>query len=539
MSDEKEVPTVSNRRRVLQAAGLVSAAVLVSRMLGLVREIVVRTRLGIGTLPAEAYEIAARVPEAIFLIIAGGAIGSAFIPTFAVYFEEDDEAGGWRLFSAVINLVTVTVTVVAAVSMLFAPQLVLLLADQKVAANPSLLPLTVALMRVMLLSTIIFGASGVIMGALNARQHFLLPAIAPSIYTLGIIGGGLLWPAGGRYGPEMGLAVGAVAGAAGHLLVQLPGLRWKGGRYTAVLTLRDRGVRQVLKLMSPRVLGLSFSELNKIITTILTDTMITGSLPALNTAFRLIIMPQGIIGQALGIAAFPTLASLAARRAYDEMRRILSDSLRILLFLGLPAAVMFVFLGDPIVTILFERGQITGEDTRLVVWALGFYALGLVPLIALEVIARTFYALNDTLTPVLAGGVQIGIMYAFSIWFSRFLFPAQGWLPLGGLALGFSLSNLLEVLVLLELLRRRMGGIDGGALLRGGWRMGAAALLMAGAMWGVAVRGANWSVWLQLIAGAAAGGLVYLGSCYALQLRELRTFIGAAMAALSRRRGRG
>ncbi|MAT97712.1 MAG: murein biosynthesis integral membrane protein MurJ [Anaerolineaceae bacterium] len=529
MSNEnknKEQPVVetavpSSHSLVMRAAGLVGVAVLLSRIVGLVREIVIRATLGTTTLPAEAYEIAARFPETIFLIIAGGAIGSAFIPTFATYFEQDDSEGGWRLFSNVINLVTVVVTAVSLLSILFAPNLVIWLADEKVAANPELLPLTVRLMRIMLLSPIIFGASGVIMGALNARQHFLLPSLAPTIYNVGIIAGGLLLAGNGPETVATGLAIGTVVGALGHFLVQLPGLRQKEARYTAVLSLRDPGVKQVMRLMSPRVLGLSFSEVNKFLIILLTDPMATGSLPALNSAFRLIIMPQGIIGQALGIAAFPTLASLAARGERDEMRQIFADSLRILLFLGMPFSVLFAVLAHPIVSFLFEWGLTGDEGITFVSFALLFYALGLVPLLALEVVARTFYALSDTLTPVLAGGVQIVIMWLLSLWFSQTVFPQQGWLPLGGLALGFSISNVIEVLLLLWLLRRKLGGIQGYSLLNGLWRMVVATLLMAGGIWWVQ----NWltetAVLLQIIMAGGVGSVIYLFACAGLRLEEL------------------
>ena len=163
--------------------------------------------------------------------------------------------------------------------------------------------------------------------------------------------------------------VGTVVGALGHFVVQLPGLRQKEAKYTAVFSLRDPGVKQVLKLMSPRVLGLSFSEINKFLIILLTDPMVTGSLPALNTAFKLIILPQGIIGQALGIAAFPTLSSLAARGERTEMRQIFADSLRILLFLGLPFSILFAVLGQPIVSFLFEPE----DGDRFEVTALGRY----------------------------------------------------------------------------------------------------------------------------------------------------------------------
>ncbi|WP_420641345.1 murein biosynthesis integral membrane protein MurJ [Candidatus Leptofilum sp.] len=516
-----ETAISNSRALVMRAAGLVSVAVLLSRIVGLVREIVIKANLGVKTFPSEAYEIAARFPETIFLIIAGGAIGSAFIPTFAAYFEQDDSASGWRLFSNVINLLTVVVTAVSLLSILFAPQLVIWLADEKVAANPELLPLTVRLMRIMLISPIIFGASGVIMGALNARQHFLLPALAPTIYNVGIITGGLLWPSSQPEDVALGFAVGTVVGAAGHFLVQLPGLKQKEARYTAVLSLRDPGVRQVLKLMSPRVLGLSFSEVNKFLIIVLTNPMAIGSLPALNTAFKLIILPQGMIGQALGIAAFPTLSSLAARGEKGEMRQIFADSLRIVLFLGFPFSVVFAILGEPVVALAFERGIFSSEDTQFVSWALLFYAVGLLPLLILEVVARTFYALSDTLTPILAGGIQIVIMWLLSLWFSQTIFPQMGWLPLGGLALGFSLSNVIEVLLLLWLLRRKLGGIQGYSLLNGLWRMGVATLLMAGGMWLVQGWLDDTAVLLRLILVSSVGGLIYVLVCAGLRLEEL------------------
>ncbi|MFQ5401702.1 MAG: murein biosynthesis integral membrane protein MurJ [Anaerolineae bacterium] len=506
----------ADRARVLQAASLVGAAVFVSRILGLVRDMITKNYLGVTTLEATAYDAANRFPEAIFLIIAGGAIGSAFIPTFSAYLAREDEAGGWRLFSAVINLTTLVVTVVAGLAILLAPQFVDFFMADLIIEQPAIRDLTIQLMRIMLLSTVIFGASGVIMGALNARQHFLLPALAPIIYNLGIIAGVVLLT------PKvMGLAIGTVFGAVGHLMIQLPGLRQQGARYTAVLTLRDPGVRQVLRLMAPRVLGLSFSEINKFLILFLTGSMMLGSLPALNTALRIIIMPQGILGQAMGIAAFPTMAALAARSAHAEMRHIVTSSLRLLLFLGMPVTVLLMLLREPIIAILYQRGLFGSESTELVAWALLFLAMGLVALAALEVIARAFYALNDTLTPVLAGGIQVTVMGLLSYWLSRDLFPSLGWLPLGGLALGFTLSNFLEAGLLLLLLRRKMGRLEGWALLDGLWRIMLASALMGTAVWGGLAMTPATAVWLQAVLGGVVGGLVYLLACTGLRVSEM------------------
>lgn len=527
---ESEVQRVDNgRSQVLRAAGLVSVAVLLSRIVGLVRDMVTLNYLGTETLEANAYAVASRFPEAIFMIVAGGAIGSAFIPTFSAYFVRDDEAGAWRLFSSVINLMTVVVAVIAILAGVFAAPLIQFFYADQIALAPELLPLTVTLMRVMLLSTVIFAASGVIMGALNARQHFLLPALAPTIYNLGIIAGAILWvqpDAGPTQGKAMGLAVGTGIGALGHFLIQLPGLVQKKAQYKPIFTVRDPGVIQVLRLMAPRVLGLSFSEINKFIILFLTGTavMALGSLPAINVAFRIINLPLGILGIALGIAAFPTLSTLAARHALDDMRVIITDSLRLLLFLGLPITVLLLLLSQPIITILFERGLFNAESTEFASMALFYLSLGLIALLMLEVIARAFYSLSDTLTPVLAGGVQIAIMAVLSLWLSQRVFPQRGLLPLGGLALGFSLSNYVEVALLLWLLRRKMGRLEGRALLDGGWRMLAAAGVMTAVTFFTLIR-IPAAPWWQLLVGSVVGGLAYVLACAFLRVQELDQFV--------------
>ncbi len=533
---KRQTDQANDRAQVLRAAGIVSAALLLSRVVGLLREMFIRSSLGVVTIEATAFDIAKAFPEAIFMIIAGGAIGSAFIPTFAAYFTRDDEVGAWRLFSAVINLITITVTLVALVAMIFAEQIVLFFYADNIALQPELLDITVLLMRIMLISPIIFGASGVIMGALNARQHFLLPALAPTIYNLGIIAGGLVGLQVGKtaFATAVGLAVGTVIGAMGHLLIQLPALRWKHARYTAVFTLRDPGVIQVIKLMIPRVLGLSFNEINTFIRLYLTGSMLLGSLPALNAAFRLIILPQGIIGQALGIAAFPTLSTLAAKEDYAGMRTIVTDSLRLLLFLGLPVTVLLIMLREPIIRVLFERGLFGAESTQLVANALYYFSFALVGILFLEVLARTFYALSDTITPVLAGMMQVTLMTVLSLWLLNSVFTPRGWIELGALALGYSISNYLEVAVLLILLRKKLGRLNGREFVDAGWRMGLATTLMIVVMGFLLGWLGSDALWAQLIVGTVVGLLAYVAVCWLLRVKEVMLFWGYGRRLLRR-----
>jgi putative peptidoglycan lipid II flippase len=528
-SDPTATGAATTRSRVFRAAGIVVIAFIVSRILGVARDFVISYYFGADSLEVNAYVIAARLPDTIFHIVAGGALGSAFIPTFSAYFAREDTAGGWRLFSAVINLVALVTAAIAVVAAFFAPALIRLFFPDLIAQQPELLPLTAAIMRVMLLSPLIFSASGVVMGALNARHHFVLPAVAPIVYNLGIIAGAVLWQ------PDaMGLAYGAVLGALGHLAVQLPGLRQQQAHYSLLFSLRDPGVRRVLQLMGPRVLGLSFSYINPVITQLLAQGMILGSLRALDLGWRVMLMPQGVLGQALAIAAFPTFSTLAATSALAEMRRILADSLRLIAFLGLPATAAMMVLNRPVVALLFQYGQFDERDTTLVAWALLFYAFGLVPLAVLEIISRAFYALGDTRTPVLAGALQLLGMALLGYWLSERIFPTFGWLPLGGLALAASLSNFLEVGILLYWLRPKLGGVDGRHLLDGLWRMTAAVGLMAAAMAAVY----RWfpleqPLW-QLAAGAVVGGLVYFLASLALRISELNQLLALGLRRFKR-----
>jgi putative peptidoglycan lipid II flippase len=521
--------SADNHSHIIRAATIVGTAFVVSRLLGIVRDAVINYYFGIASVEANAYFIASRFPEMIFYIIAGGALGSAFIPTFAAYFVRDDDQGGWRLFSAIVNLMTIVITLVAGLAAVFAPQIINLFYSDLVADNPQLLDMTVRLMRIMLLSPIIFGASGVVMGALNARQHFLLPAIAPIIYNLGIIAGTA------AFAPNvMGLAYGTVAGAIGHLLIQLPGLAAKRARYTFILSLRDPGVRQVLRLMAPRVLGLSFGQLNHLLIQFMAESMVIGSIPALSLAWRIMIMPQGIIGQALAIAAFPTFATLAARAALNEMRRIVASTLRLILFFSMPAAVLLMLLRIPIIDLLFQRGQFDATATEFVAWALLFYALSLIGLAAIEIISRAFYAMEDTVTPVAIGMLQLGAMWLLGYWLANVIFPALGWLDLGALALGYTISTLLELVLLLWLLRRKMSGLDGRRLLDGLWRMGLATLVMAVISWLVFGQLAQAAAFWQLLVTGLAAGIAYLGASTLLRVSELAQIVASLRQRLRR-----
>ena len=336
----------------------------------------------------------------------------------------------------------------------------------------------------MLPSAAIFALSGLVMAILNSHQIFFLPALAPAMYQIGLIFGVLaLAPRLGIYG----LGWGVLLGAALHLVIQLPTLLRLKGRYSPILGLEDANVREVGRLMLPRLLGVAAVQLNFWVNTRLASSMVEGSVTGIVLAFALMLMPQAAIAQSIAIAAMPTFSAQVALGKLAEMRASLSASLRGVLLLAIPASLGLIFLRQPLVVLLYQRGEFDAFSTQLVAWALLWYAAGLIGHSLVEILARAFYALHDTKTPVLVGVAAMGLNMVFSLGFAR-LFAQIGWLPLGGLALANSLATALEAAALLILMRRRLGGLNsrrdrpqrgsraGGKPGDGGWLMAVAGL---------------------------------------------------------------
>lgn len=523
----------SNRKQVFNAAALVGVLFAFNSILGYVRLQLIARYFGVSA-AADAYALTSPIPELLFNIIAGGALGAAFIPVFASYFADEDNpdnAGAWATFSAIINMVVLATVVVSALAALFAPQLLAL----SIARDSETFQLSVPLLRVMLLTPIIFGIGGVFSAALNARQHFLAPALGANLYSVGIIGGLILFP-----GNLMGIGYGVVAGASLYWLVQIPAWRRLEGEYRPKSPINTPAVRRILWLMAPRVLGLSFSQFNPIIVNFIAQSLLEGSMAALAFGFRIMSMPQAIIGRALGVASFPTFAVLAKQSKFEEMRRILSDTLRLIIFIGTPITLGLVVLAEPLIGLALRYGAFDETASILTARALQFYAVGLVALAIIEIASRSFYALEDTTTPVVIGAVQLITMLIFSYWLGRIVFPNRGWIALGGVALGFSLSNWLEVGLLLGLLRPKMGGIDGARIAIGFGKMTIAGIAMTLCMLAVLwlTSGLADSAILLLVRLALAGGagtIIYAGVCYLIAVTEMRNAITWIMRRLGRR----
>lgn len=501
------------------------AAFVLSNLVGLARQILIAQAFGTSR-TLDAFTAAQRFPDILFNLVAGGALASAFIPMFTGFLTRDDRAGAWRLASGVINLMTGALTLVAALSALFAPLVIRVTAS---GLGPAEQALAIELLRILLISPVIFGVSGLLMGILNAHQHFLLPAIAPTFYWLGMIVGLVAWvPNQGIHG----LAWGAVLGAALHFGIQLPGLRGMHPHYRLDWGLNNPAVREVIRLMGPRLIGVAAVQVNFAVNVALAS-YLPGGASSLDYAWRIFTMPQVVIAQGIAIAALPTFSAMVARGEMSEMRASLADTLRFILFLALPATVGLFLLRQPIVALFFQYGNFDARSTELVAWALGFYTLGLVGHSVVEIVSRAFYALHDTRTPVLIGtaamALNLGLSFALTPLFTRL-----GRLPHGALALSNTIATSLEMLGLLWVMRRRLTGLDFPRLWPGLWRA-----LMASAVMGlVLILWLTFSqdvlIWGVAIGGVIGGGLVFWGAAYALGSPEARTVLALVLARFKR-----
>lgn len=524
-------PPATANRQIARAAGVVMTGMALSSLAGLATTVLVSRAFGTSA-SIDAFYAANRLTEVLFNLMAGGALASAFVPTFTGLLARGERAGAWRLASAVAHLVLLGLTAAALAAGLAGEWLVrhVLAPGFSDAAQ---IALTVSLLRIMLLGAVIFGLSGLLMGVLNAHQHFALPALAPACYRLGwIVGLLVLTPRLGIHG----LAWGVVLGAALHLLIQLPGLPGRGGRYHLALGLGDPAVRQVGLLMAPRLLGVAVVQINFLVNTNLASRMPEGSLTALTIAFTLMLMPQVVIAQASAIAALPTFSAQAARGELAALRASLAATLRAVAFLALPAALGLIVLRRPLIAFVLERGAFDAASTELVAWALLWYAAGLLGHALLEIVARAFYALQDTRTPVLVGAGAMTLNVALSLTLPL-LFARLGWAPHGGLALANSLATALEVLILQRLLRRRL---QAGALL--GPRRPLAATLAAAACMSAALLGwmalaGGGPAWCVAGGGVAVGLAVYWLSALALGAPEARALPEALLRRGARRGG--
>jgi putative peptidoglycan lipid II flippase len=446
----------STTKTVTKAAGIMMAAIFMSRILGLIREMVIANQFGGGG-QVSAYRMAFVLPDTLYFLLSSGALSSAFIPVFTEYWTKGKKEDAWQIFSVIGTFIFLVLGSAILLCEIFARPLVSIVAMGFAKEHPELLELTIKMTRIILPSQIFFFMGGLIIGTLQARQHFVAPGLGPIIYNIAIICGGLfLATAAGITGLTWGALIGAFIG---NFLLQLFVAHKLGIDFKPSLNLRHPGVVKVGKLALPVILGLSLPYVDVMVNYWFGAFLRPGDVAALGFANRLMQVPLGVFGQAAAVALLPTLAALAAKNCTDEMRRNVSFGLRGIFLLTIPSSVLMAVLATPIVTLLFQHGKFTPEEGAAASSALLFYSIGISGWAAQAVVARGFYAIQDTVAPVVTGTI------------STILFVPLNWLlvkPLGhnGLALATSIAAILNMILLTAWLRHRLGGVYGGLIVK-------------------------------------------------------------------------
>src|SRR5262250_2285563 len=462
-----------------RATGVVGIAILSSRVLGLVRETVFAGLFGAGR-NLDAFLMAFRLPNLLRDLFAEGALSTAFITTFSKKIAVEGDKSAWRLANKVATLTAVFMSVVTLLGIIFAPQLVNLLTWWS--WSPDKTALTVLLTRIMWPFMLLISLAALVMGMLNAKHVFGPPAMASSYFNLGSIIAGVAigyW-IDPHFGARslVGLAIGTLIGGAWQLIGQFPSL-WKVGyRYHADFRWRDEGVRTVLTLMGPAVIAASAVQVNVLVNSGFAASLGSGPVSWLNIAFRLMQLPLGIFGVAIGTVTLPLVSKHAAVGNIDEFRATLARGMRLAFLLTVPSAIGLAMLASPIISVIYQHGRFTAEMTRQTAGALQFYAVGLVAYSALKVLVPAFYAVNKRYTPMLVSFLAIGANL-----FLNWLFTFRlGW-GHRGLAFSTSIVATINFLLLYALMWQETRGLESRRLFSGLGKMCVAGALLALVCW--------------------------------------------------------
>lgn len=516
---------VDRPRRLAWSTAIFAAATGLSRVLGLVREMVARAYFGVEGAGINAFTVAFQIPNLVRTLVADQAFTAAFVPVFSELLAKGERLRAWRVASTLLWLLLLGLTGLTALFILLAPWVMRLFGYEG--------ELVVGLARLLFPIVALLGVFGLFVGILNSYDHFTVPALTPVFWNLAIIVGLVVGvPAADGEDAELYVYAGSIlAGTVLQTLLPLPWLRGRDGRLRVLVDWRDPVVRRVFALMGPVTLGLGLINFNQVIGTLFAARLIDPNLApaAIDAAFRLYMLPQGMFSVALATVLFPALSRLAAIGDSDGFRGTLNLGLRQIAFLLVPASIVSAVLAEPIVRVLYERGEFGPAETIVVAQALAAFALGLTFNGAMLMLNRAFFSLQAPWVPtvvalgnLLLNAGLFGLFYRVGVW---------------GVPLAISLANVAGTLALLALLRQRLGRLDVRESARSAGRIALAGTLLAGVAYGVwygldtALGRSLGAQIVSLAAALAAGGAAYLGACRALGVAELQ-------ALLSLRRGR-
>lgn len=468
---------MSENMRVTKAAGVVGAATLLSRIFGFIRDVVVAWFFGAG-MASDAFFVAFRIPNLLRRLLAEGSLSIAFIPVFTDHLARDGKEKAFVLARAALRLISVLLAVVVVLGILLSP-LIVRMVGIGFANSPEKLALTVTLTRIMFPYIFFIGLVALCMGILNVLGHFAAPALAPVFLNIAMIGSVFLISPHLEE-PVIGLAVGVLIGGALQLILQIPFLIRKGLRFWEKTGIYHPGIKQVGVLMLPTVFGAAVYQINILVGTLLATLLPEGSVSYLYYADRLVEFPLGIFAIATATAVLPSLSRQAAARDFEALRSTFAYSLNLVSYITIPAMVGLIVLREPIVSLLFQRGEFDATTVRMTAVALLYYTVGLWGFSAVRIVVSTYYALQDTRTPVRMAAISLVVNGVLSVILMQ-------WLRHGGLALATSLATMVNLALLLKALRSRLGRLGWEGVRRSLAKTTVCSAAMGLAVWGTAL----------------------------------------------------
>ncbi len=501
------------QKTVMGGAMIIALFSILSRLLGLLRDRFLSSSFGAGQV-LDAYYAAFRLPDLIFNTLVLGALSSAFIPVFIKYWHKDEKEA-WRITNGVMNVLFLIIFFLAAVLFLLSPFMVNYMVPgfSQEAKN-----LTVSLTRIMLLSTLFFTLSNVAGSVLNSFRRFLAYSLAPIMYNLGIIFGILFLVKKIGY---IGLGWGVALGALLHLLIQIPALMKAGYRWQPVLNFSHPAIKKISTLMLPRCFGLAISQFNFIVTTLIASGITIGAVAVYNLAFNLVNFPVSIFGISLAISIFPLLSQCFAEGDKKSFVEYFSRTVRRVLYLVIPATVLILSLRAQIVRLVLGAGVFTWRDTVLTAQTLGWFSFSLFAQSLIPVFARAFYATQDTKTPVKAAIISFIINIIACLILGNLI-------GIGGLALAFSLSSVINLILLYSYFDAKIVSLPSREIIVSALKICLLAVLMAVIIQAVKYLVAPWvnmqtfgGVLIQTFSAALGGIMFYLITTLAFRLEEV------------------
>ncbi|MEE8424008.1 MAG: murein biosynthesis integral membrane protein MurJ [Thermodesulfobacteriota bacterium] len=439
----------SENEKIIKAAGVVGSATMLSRILGFVRDVLIASIFG-ASLSADAFFVAFRIPNLFRRFTGEGSLTASFIPVFTEFLSTHSKKDARRLVGSAFIVFALLLALLTILGIIFSPFLVELISPG-FGETSGKLDLTIKLTRFMFPYLFFVSLVALCMGILNSLKHFAAPALAPVLLNISIIST-ILFLSGYLEEPVFALAIGVILGGILQLLFQIPFLRAYEMLPIFNTSLLSPPLKKIGMLMIPSIIGLSVHQLNILVTTRFASNLADGSVSYLYYADRLVELPLGVFGISLATAILPSLSEYAFKGEKDKLKETLSYSLRLVLFISIPSMIGLIILREPIISVLFQRGEFTHADTLGTAHALLYYSFGVAAFSAVRILASVFFSLKDTLTPVKVAGVSVFVNLIFCL-------ILIGPLRHGGLALATSLASILNVVLLFAILRKRLGSI--------------------------------------------------------------------------------